>query len=280
MQSAMIFCPHQVEPVPLLVMLHTWSGSYTQAYAIPAAQWCINHGWAFIQPNLRGANNHPEATGSEFVIADMLAALSYMHKTTKIDTNRIYLLGWSGGAYTALLLAGRFPELWTAVSVWSPILDLRNWYYESIYRKNGFAADLVRSCGGPPGLNDSVDAQYTQRSPASFLSRVIGGPPIDINTGIQDGHTGSVPIHHSVDAFNLLASANDRIAQPYITIIQEEAQIPPQLQANIDDSDYIGHKPLFRITSNNCRLTIFEGGHEVLNTAALKWLSAHVRKKN
>jgi hypothetical protein len=34
----------------------------------------------------------------------------------------------------------------------------------------------------------------------------------------------------------------------------------------------------FRRTSGNCRVTLFEGGHERLDLAALEWLMTHVKE--
>ena len=41
--------------MPLLVALHTWSGSY-QSKEPQYAGWCQQAGWAFVYPNFRGSN--------------------------------------------------------------------------------------------------------------------------------------------------------------------------------------------------------------------------------
>jgi hypothetical protein len=97
--------------------------------------------------------------------------------------------------------------------------------------------------------------------------------PLDINAGITDGHTGSVPISHSLRAFNLLAAEKDRVAEEDIKYLVEKAQVPNQLKKELGDPTY-GAKPLlFRARSGKTRITLFDGGHEIIYEAALTWLS-------
>jgi len=130
-QLAMFFAPETDHAVPLLVVVHTWSGDYKQKYHADCLPWCKKKNWALIHPNFRGPNRRPEATGSDLVIDDIASAVAYAQQATRIDPSRIYLLGTSGGGYTALLMAGRRPELWAGVSAWVPISDLTAWYYQT-----------------------------------------------------------------------------------------------------------------------------------------------------
>ena len=51
--------------------------------------------------------------------------------------------------------------------------------------------------------------EYRIRSPLGRLSSAaVAGVPIDLNAGIRDGHVGSVPIGHTLRAFDALAQAN------------------------------------------------------------------------
>lgn len=113
-QKALIYIPTSEMPVPLIVGLHTWSADYTQvnSYFYDGAK---KYGWAMICPNFRGPNNTPKGCGSEAAVADIAAAVEYMKTRTKIDSDRIYLMGMSGGGYGSMLLAGRHPEIWAGV---------------------------------------------------------------------------------------------------------------------------------------------------------------------
>jgi pimeloyl-ACP methyl ester carboxylesterase len=273
-QPAIFYAPLSKNPVPLVVALHTWSGNYKQNYHEAIEQWCVKNGWAYIHPDFRGPNKRPEATGSELVVKDIVSAVEYAEKTTKIDNSSIYLVGTSGGGYTALVMAGHHPEIWAGVSAWVPISDLKAWHAQGRY-----VADLVKSCGGAPGDNPTVDAEYAQRSPLTYLKKAKG-LTLHINAGIHDGHKGSVPISHSLLAFNEVASTEDKISDEDIRFFVEKAEVPPKLKANISDPTYGEKRPLFRRESGNATVTIFEGGHELVAAAAIAWIQqAHNEKK-
>ena len=106
----------------------------------------------------------------------------------------------------ALVMSHRAPTTWTAVSAWVPITDLAAWHRFSKSGNGKYAKMLEGCCGGPPG-KPATDEQYRKRSPLFFLDRAAG-LPIDLNAGIYDGHRGSVPIAHTLRAFNVLAEAN------------------------------------------------------------------------
>lgn len=276
LQPAFFYAPRVNRPVPLLVALHSWSADYRQKLHQPCAQYCIDHQWAYIHPHFRGPNNRPEATGSELVVKDILIAVDYARSRARIDPRRIYLVGTSGGGYTALLLAGRAPKVWAGVSAWVPITDLKAWHSECKKSKRKYWKDIELSCGGPPGHSTKVDQQYRQRSPLTHLHHARG-MALDINAGIRDGHTGSVPVSHSLLAFNRVAAKKDQFNARDIAYLVKEAKVPRHLAQSIVDPAYGKKMPLLRRTSGKARLTLFDGGHELIPKAATQWLSKQSR---
>ena len=272
-QPAMFYAPESKDAVPLVVALHTWSGNYKQGYHKEIEQWCIKNGWAYIHPDFRGPNTRPEATGSTLVVADIVSAVEYAKNTTTIDNSSIYLVGTSGGGCTALVMAGHHPEIWAGVSAWVPISDLKAWHAQGRYVR-----DLVKSCGGAPGDSATVDKEYTKRSPLTYLKKAKG-LKLHINAGIHDGHKGSVPISHSLLAFNEVAATKDQISENDIRFFVEKAKVPPKLKADIADPTYGKKRPLFRRESGNATVTIFEGGHELVAPAAIAWIQQVHNKK-
>jgi len=278
LQPAQFYKPDSnTSPLPLLVALHTWSGNYKQKMSIPYAKWCIDKNWVFIHPNFRGPNRKPLATGSELVVADIISAVNYARQNANVDPNRIYLIGVSGGGYTALLMAGKAPEIWAGVSAWASITDLKAWYIHCNKHGIDHAQDILKSCGGPPGSSDKVDKEYIKRSPITYLENA-DKVNLDINTGINDGHTGDVPVSHSLIAFNLVCKEKDRISKKDIKYFTEKAEVPLHLKTKIEDPHYGEKQPLFRRKSGTARITIFDGGHEIIYEAALSWLSKQKRK--
>lgn len=267
-QPTLFYAPESGTPVPLLVALHTWSNDYRQPEP-QYAEWCIQKKWAMVHPNFRGPNNTPAACGSELAVEDILSVVRWAQKKTAIDASRIYLIGVSGGGYGAMLLAGRAPDLWAGVSAWAGIFDLRDWHSER--QKDRYAAGIVAACGGAPGAGPEVDAQYRQRSASTWLPKATG-IPIDIQTGIWDGHRGSVPVSHSLKAFNALAATADAVPAELITQLRSKPEVPEILRPTESDPWMPKHPVLFRKTSGNARITLFEGGHEIVFQAGLAWL--------
>lgn len=137
---------------------------------------------------------------------------------------------------------------------------------------------IAASCGGAPGASDEVDRQYHERSSIHYLQQAVG-LPLDINAGVLDGKTGSVPIHHSLRAFNVVAAAGgyDTIAEPEMDALWEHGRLPePQPGDETPDASY-GRDILLRRQAGAARVTIFDGTHEALPTAACEWLSQQSR---
>ena len=274
LQPAMFYAPVAEQAVPLVVALHTWSFDYQQDYHQAIEAWCLEKEWAYIHPDFRGPNNRPEATGSKLVMADIVSAVVYAQEHATVDSSAIYLVGTSGGGHAALLMAGQHPDLWAGVSAWVPISDLSAWHAQGWY-----VSDMEQSCGGAPGDNASVDREYAARSPITYLKRAKG-VRLHINAGIHDGHDGgTVPISQSLLAFNEVADVEDRISAENIHYFTEKATVPPSLQTPISDPSYGENRPLFRRTSGNATVTIFEGGHELVASAAIAWIEQIYNEK-
>lgn len=173
-----------------------------------------------------------------------------------------------------LLAVARMPEVWAAGSAWVPVTDFKAWHAESLARNNKYAADLERICGGPPGGSAAIDGQYAARSAVEVLAKKKLDVPLDINTGIHDGHTGSVPVSHALRAFNAVASPPDRIADATIADMVTSRDVPAAVRFSGTDRLYAARPVLMRRVSDRARITVFDGGHEILHEAALSWLEA------
>ncbi|HPQ38851.1 MAG TPA: prolyl oligopeptidase family serine peptidase [bacterium] len=275
-QPALFYVPPSEKPRPLLVALHTWSSHYDQGGGeVSYANWCIEHGWIFIHPHFRGPNNNPKALGSEFVVSDIEDAVKYAKGHANVDPERVYLIGASGGGHAALLMAGRKPEIWAAVSAWCPIFDVEKWWQEKALENSQYAKQMEAACGGKPGESAEIDRQYRIRSPKNWL-HPESTLPVQIATGVHDGRTGSVPFTHSLRAFNALADPKDKLTEKEITEFYRT-----------QSSSHLGFEPFFdpqyhrkihfRRNSSMCQVTIFEGTHEIIHGAGLSWLANQIK---
>lgn len=276
-QPALFFAPaDKGGERPLLVALHTWSGNHLQAGGESVyAKWCIDQGWAFIHPNFRGPNWRPEAMGSDLAVADILSAVEYARNKTSIDGNRIYCVGVSGGGYASLLMAGRTPEIWAGVSAWAGIDDIAKWHNETKEAGRGYWKNIEKALGGDPNSDQKLKAEADRRSPKNWLTNAFK-VNLDINHGINDGRTGSVPFSHSLHAFNqvLPAASPDRIPPEAIAKAWTTGTPDPLPGSqSLDDPLYGERPPVYRKTSGNTRVTLFQGGHEIVHLAALNWLA-------
>ena len=283
-QPALFWAPEKLEkPVPLLVTLHTWSGDYFQQASLPYLEQARERGWVFIHPDFRGPNNNPQATGSLAATSDILDAVAYATAVSPVDTNRIYLVGTSGGGHMALLTAGRNPQLWAGVSAWVPITDLARWYEECRQRQLKYADEMAASCSGTPDKSEQIRSCYDQRSPVSVLASAAG-VAVEICAGIHDGHTGSVPVGHTLRGFNILALANGHkekvLTSRQIEWFESQETVPAELAGDREDDPAYGEKVvLFRRNAGPARVTIFEGGHEGIAKAAVNWLAGQKKRE-
>lgn len=259
---------------PLLVALHTWSGDYLQAGGeVKYAEWCQQNEWIFLHPNFRGPNRTPQAMGSDLMVADIRAAVDWARRNAPVDETRIYAIGVSGGGHATQLLAGRMPDVWAGISSWCGITDIAAWHSETMAAgRLNYAAHIVAAIGGVPSASETAMAEATHRSPLTWLENAAT-VPLDLNHGISDGRSGSVPFSHSLRAFNAVVPESARIPEESISgWYADPASLPRDLY--LSDALYGVNPPLFRKTERNTRVTIFEGGHEILQEAALNWLAA------
>lgn len=289
---------------PLLIALHTWSFDYRQGGGqIVFAKWCMEQNWHFLHPNFRGPNDQPEACGSDLAVQDILDAVEYVKQQSanNVNEDRIYVVGVSGGGHMSLMLASRYPKLWAGVSAWSGISDLREWWRErsaetsdcihhAAFRK--YATNVEHVVGGTPtdGSPAAAMEECWKRSPVTYLSELSATDvSLDINHGIADGREGgSVPFWHSLQAFDAVQTSQDQRGDQWMRQFYDSRQVPPLVVqhdstregeelSNVSDPLYQERPIHYRRTKDSTRLTIFEGGHEILHLAALNWLSQQRR---
>ena len=185
-ESSLFDYPENGRNVPLVVGLHTWShGRDNQVNNyLPL---CQARNWALLLPEFRGANlsSNPkcyEACGALPARQDIMDAVDYVRQNYSIDGDNIFLLGCSGGGHMALLMGAFAPELWRAIKVWCPVVDLVSWF-EYYGRHNSYAAELEACLGAIPEENMAL---YRERSPI-FQVEKLKDLPIYLHHGKHDG---------------------------------------------------------------------------------------------
>ena len=274
-QKALIWIAKGKQPRPLVVALHTWSFGYQggAAYANPA----IKYNFHVIAPDFRGRNNAANnlSMGSDAAVSDIISAVEWMKTKANVDESKIYLMGGSGGGHMALLVAGRHPEIWAGVSVWCPISDLKKWC--EFHKGKGYGKHIIDNLRADPRKDKAAEEEAAKRSPITWLEKAKD-VNIDIGTGIHDGHTGSVPIDHALNAYNVLADEKDQVPQEHIEHMVQN-RTAPEGAAKVVDTGYGKRKIHYRKVSKNCRVTIFDGAHDILTSYSYRWLSLQQKGK-
>lgn len=271
MQKAMFYDSGSPAAKPLLVALHSWSDDFEQQSGIPFALWAARNDWVFIHPDFRGRCGTPQGTASDLAIQDVVDAREYARAHARVDDARIYLVGFSGGAMTALVVVGRHPDLWTAVSAWVPVYDLVQWYGETRGKYPRYAAEITRACGGEPLRGSEAEAECLRRSPSSYLAAARGHRVhVYLATGIDDPF---VSPEQTLQAFNALASQPDRVdAAELLTLVR--ARVPAGSLPSVDPEYQAAGRPLLlEHASERVTVRIFKGRHDVIYNAGLLWLS-------
>ncbi|HEY0705696.1 MAG TPA: alpha/beta fold hydrolase [Polyangia bacterium] len=282
-QKTMWYDSGSAQKRPLLVVLHSWGSDYRQNLDIPFAEFAITNDWAFIHPDFRGPNRRPQATASDLAVQDVLDAVAEARKRAAIDENRVYLVGYSGGAMKALVLAGRHPEVWAGVVAWGAIFDIVDWYRFDHKEKRYYRREIGRSCGGPPNRGSAAEAECQKRSPITHLAGAAGRVPVLIAHGLQDE---TVPLRQAVDSYNVLAAPDERIAQDKRDFIDQNNALPNELRSGgeaLPESvagafARAGAPVELSLRSRAATLVFYKGGHDMVYNATMAWLDRQRRR--
>jgi dipeptidyl aminopeptidase/acylaminoacyl peptidase len=277
-EPALFYASNSENKKPLLVVLHSWSSKYLQEVSMPYAIWAKRYDWAFIQPNYRGAFNNPEAMGSDVAIQDIIDAVNFAKGNTNIDPDRIYMVGSSGGAMTALVAASRRPDIWAGVAAWVPVFDLVDWFaFTTQYPERYYIENVMCACSGRPIPGTEAAEECKRRSPSTQLSNARG-VPMFLAHALTDV---LVPVDHSIRAFNILAQPADTISKTQIRHMLWKKELPLNMESE-GNSPYFSKKDpkvLFTRNSGNVHFVIYDGVHDMAYNPSLLWLSEQKKNK-
>jgi hypothetical protein len=272
LQSAYFYKTKSPDPQPLVVSLHTWSNDYTQYDSIN--EFSLDKDYNYIHPNFRGVNNTKDACCSELVISDFDASIDFALENANVDTTRIYVIGMSGGGYATLAMFMKSKHKIKKFSSWVPLVDLIQWYDETKILKLKYALEILACTQSKDDvLNEEI---AKQKSPIFWKTPVdkLNYSTLEIATGIYDGMIGNgvIPITHSINFYNkLLTDLSVTDSTKYVSDTEKltllEFRKPLGAFGQIS-----GREVILLKETNNIKLTLFEGGHEILTKYAFEEL--------
>ncbi|MCX8761319.1 alpha/beta hydrolase family protein [Vibrio parahaemolyticus] len=266
-QKAMFLSATQ--KAPLLISLHTWSGDYKQHD--PLSEKAAMSGWNYIHPDFRGPNSTTDACLSEQALADIDDAVTYAINNGNVDSANIFVVGVSGGGYAGLGSYLKTKHKINTFMVWVPISDLNLWYKQSRDRKSTYSEDIL-ACTDSGKDIDSKSARL--RSPLHW-NLPKDERRIEIYAGINDGHTGSVPVSHSILFFNKLARQYDKTKQ---IDVEETVMILDRNIERFNEAKSIGNRELiFERKAGPASIYIFDGTHEMLTDYAFNRIESLIQ---
>ncbi|WFP51663.1 hypothetical protein PL263_06465 [Methylomonas sp. EFPC3] len=257
LQKAYFYSAPTSSKRPLLISLHYWAGNYATPDAL--AVLAKLNDWNYIHPDFRGPAVATENCLSDQVIADLEDAVSFALTNANVDLQNIYVVGFSGGAYTALGWYSRTRHPVKAWLAWAPITDLAEWQLQTKHSGSADLSDYVLACTGSGAAIDAGAARA--RSPLYWPLPTSPRGRVELYAGIKDGHKGTVPIAHSLAYFNRLV---DLYAKPEAAV---ESSLAMRLltQGEAAGSTRIGDRVVFlQRDVGFASLTVYDGGHELL----------------
>ena len=102
---------------------------------------------------------------------------------------------------------------------------------------------------------------------------------LDIAAGRFDGHDGApIPVWHSLMTFNVIAQAvgAPRVSEAEIAqLTRHEPRLDNSKRSDEVADLAFGREIFLRRRAGRARVTIFDGAHEGLASAAIAWFEAH-----
>jgi hypothetical protein len=153
-----------------------------------------------------------------------------------------------------------------------PISDLAAWYEESLVRTDRYAQNILDCTASEDSTLNVAEAK--RRSPLFWETpwEKRKDATLYLYAGVHDGYTGSVPITQSINFYNKVL--RDAGVKDSTKMVDDQTTIRLLTRQRGTETDqFIGDRKVHLYRNwQNVSLTIFEGGHEMLEDIALEML--------
>jgi len=198
-------------PRPLIVWVHGGPETYIDPEFSSYFQFLANHGYIVATPNARGSSgfgkwyamldDHDWCGGH---VNDSVAVAEYLKKLDFVDRRNIFIFGESFGGYSVLCALTRYPDVFNAAVVFSPLAELASFLNSLADYAERY---LVLQMGFDPRKNRW---QNWLRSPYYHADKIH--TPLQIHHGKNDFR---IPVRQ-IDAFVARLRALGREVEYYV----------------------------------------------------------------
>lgn len=177
-------------------------------------------GWLLLAPDVRQAEG--DSLGRSASLAtqhDIIDAIHYVNSLFDVDSDRIYMTGFSTGGGVAATVAAKYPDIFAAVVAWIPPTSLLEW----IEQRPDLTWSLTTfDIGCPPQGGDRACPFEWQRRSVRELAMNLKHVPMAIVHGRYDT---LVPFAQSVHFYDHMAALYDPIAHNKLAIWHDDGHM-------------------------------------------------------
>lgn len=189
--------------------MHNFVKDYRYGALFRFGQRASDRGWLLLSPEVRECELHETVdrrgggrTASKKTQRDFIAAIEWVKGHYNVDSNRIYMSGYSSGGGVALTVAAKYPDVFAAVADWAGPNDLLE-YVKSSQRED-LKATMISYDFGCSDIGDPDDPcgpDWHTRA-ARELSMNLKHVPVVVVHGRADVE---VPIQQSQGLYDTMA---------------------------------------------------------------------------
>lgn len=270
-QKAYYYKSPYEKKVPLIVSLHSWAGDYAQLDN-ELSKFAVESEFNYIHPDFRGINNTQQACGSELSMSDINDSIQYAIDHGNVDLENIFVVGGSGGAYSALCFYSATQYPINSYIVWSPITDLISWHDQSIIRKSRYWKDILNGTNS----KESLDIEEARKRSPLYRYMPESDSKLFIFSGYHDGYNDApVPVTHSLNFYNKYVDRFNGNESDYIS--ERDIILLTAREMQETDETIERKKVFYSRKFQNAQITIFDGGHDHLYNHSIKLINENIK---
>ena len=183
---AEVYLPEGQGPHPALCICHGVPAKRVpdatdRGYPVLAERFC-SHGFLVLIFNFRGTGKSEGNFDIMGWTRDLGAATDYLYKRPEVDTSRLSLMGFSGGAATVIYCAAHDSRVSAVVSCACParFFDISQFSSVEAFLANCREVGIIRDPGFPPSVAGWAES-FVEIGPLNWIGRISPRPVLIVH---------------------------------------------------------------------------------------------------